>query len=198
MNTVESIRRALDGNPNAQIGGVLLERRVLTTDHGRISHEGAPELLALLDNRFDTYWYGHVFLRDPDDPETGTWDQPPWVSLIVNSSENVDGSTADHVFRNLHRALVLAGQYEPSYCREPDEIVRLASSFEEACRNLADMVSTFDPLLAFGPVDLDYGRFSDHHPEAMTGKLTVEMSCLLYGTDFLTPTELALRGPEPW
>ena len=193
----DRIRKALARNERVQIGGVLLKQRVLVTDCGFVSCDGEPELIALIDNRFQSFWYGHVFRWKPQG-ETNTED-PLWVSLIVSSDTDLDASTPQRVFRNAYLAFVQNGDYQPGYCREHGELSRMAGSFEEACHNLETMVANFDTLIARGPWFGADARYSDRLPPDQEEGLRLDMSAFPYGMDFPTPAELHRRWrPIPW
>ncbi len=177
MSTAKTLAKAISRNERLRLPDLLRRRRIVAIDHGPMSHEGAPELLALLAIR-QGYWYGHVLKLGPEDLKPEGRDRP-WVSLIVQAFSDVDGRTPDEIFRNFHHALVERINYQPAHALGPDDLFRMSASFEEACLALADMAAGFDPLLAIGPNDDPYDG-GEEHPLAHQAKL--DMRCFnIYG-----------------
>ncbi len=192
MNAAETLAKAIGRNDRLRLPDLLRRRRIVAIDRGPMSHEGAPELLALLAIR-QGYWYGHVLKVAPEEIAPEARHRGPWVSIIVQAFTDVDDRTPEEIFRNFHHALVERLDYQPAHALGPDDLFRMSPTFEEACLALADMAADFDPLLAIGANDDPYDD-REEHPLARRTRL--DMRCFdIYG---LCPESCEEDEDNPW
>ena len=146
-NVKNGILAALAANQDCEIRDPLREKRVLMTERGVMSYHNDQELVAFIADWPESMWFGHVLRLDPDEISDSFHGKGEWVAVIVQAYIYPAGNTEQAVFEAMKDALQLRNRYEPCYCLNPEDTLRLCNTFEKACAALAEMIDHFDAVL---------------------------------------------------
>lgn len=142
------IDRALAENGHCR-PGILFTQRIVETDHGILSADNDREMIVIL-TPARLFVYGHVLkVKKKDGTEA-------WVSLIVPSDQMIDAEDVDTLFRRVHYDFTVALKWYAPFAQDKDDVFAIRSSYEEACKALAEMIRRFDPELRESPVQDPY------------------------------------------
>lgn len=143
------IFRALAENGHCR-SGLLFSQRIVETEHGVLSADNDREMIVIL-TPTERYVYGHVLKAKETD---GT---DAWVALLVPSDQMIDAPDVDTLFKRVHYDFTIALKYYPPIAQEKEDVFAILSSYEEACKALAEMIRRFDPSLREPPIQVPYG-----------------------------------------